>query len=167
MRLFLERRRPPQSWTRRHILGAFAVGRLIAAGIAALAKPQLGWLILKDERSKSIVTLSLFRVAGLTGTVTFIVLSLLPGSERPHTGLLRQIEHVIAHWPTAVFSNWGTRGPERVSWSIYFSLSSRRRWSWRGTGFLAVILSSSILSRARLASATRKVSQYGSKSVSA
>ena len=61
----------------------------------------------KDERSKSIVTMSLFRVAGLTCTLTLVVLSLLPGSERPQTGLPGQIEHVIAYCATAVFLGLG------------------------------------------------------------
>jgi VanZ family protein len=49
------------------------------------------------------VTMSLFRVAGLTCTLTLVVLSLLPGSERPHTGLPGQIEYVIAYCATAFF----------------------------------------------------------------
>jgi len=48
------------------------------------------------------VTLSLFRVPGLACTLTLIVLSLLPGSERPRTGLPGQIEHIIAYCATAI-----------------------------------------------------------------
>ena len=95
------------------------------------------------------MTLSLFRVAGLTGTLTLIVLSLLPGSELPHTGLPGQIEHVIAYCATAVFLGLGYSTARARIVVVYFSLSLRQRWSWRSTGFLAVTLSSSILSRAR------------------
>jgi hypothetical protein len=47
------------------------------------------------------VLLSLFRVAGLACIVALIVLSLVPGTERPHTGLPGQIEHFIAYCGTA------------------------------------------------------------------
>jgi hypothetical protein len=89
------------SGTRHHNLGArnvlvFAIGRPIAAEIAAFGKTIVGLVNPEDERSQSVVTLSLFRVAGLTGTLTLIVLS-LPG----------QIEHVIAYCATAVFLGLG------------------------------------------------------------
>jgi hypothetical protein len=95
------------------------------------------------------VTMSLFRVAGLTGTLTLVVLSLLPGSERPHTGLPGQLEHVIAYCATAVFLGLGySTARARVGVVLFLALLAAR-WSWRSTGFLVVTLSSSILSRAR------------------
>jgi hypothetical protein len=54
-----------------------------------------------------IVLLSLFRVAGWACVVALIVLSLVPGSERPHTGLPGQIEHVIAYCGTAALLGLG------------------------------------------------------------
>jgi hypothetical protein len=47
------------------------------------------------------VLLCLFRVAGLACTVALIILSLVTGAERPHTGLPGQIEHIIAYCGTA------------------------------------------------------------------
>jgi hypothetical protein len=54
-----------------------------------------------------IVLLSLFRVAGWACIVALIILSLVPGSERPHTGLPGQIEHFVAYCGTAAFLGLG------------------------------------------------------------
>jgi VanZ family protein len=50
-----------------------------------------------------------YRVMGLACVVALIVLSLLPGNERPHTGLSGQIEHAVAYFGTAVFLALGFR----------------------------------------------------------
>jgi VanZ family protein len=49
------------------------------------------------------------RAMGLTYVVVLIVLSLLPGNERPHTGLSGQLEHTVAYFGTAVFLALGFR----------------------------------------------------------
>lgn len=56
----------------------------------------------------------LFRVAGLCGIILILVLSLVPGSERPHTGLPGGAEHFLAYCLTAAvlalgFWAWSTR----------------------------------------------------------
>jgi VanZ family protein len=43
----------------------------------------------------------LSRAAGWIGVAAIVVVSTLPGSERPHTGLAGQIEHVLAYFMTA------------------------------------------------------------------
>jgi hypothetical protein len=45
----------------------------------------------------------LSRAIGLGCVAAIIVLSLLPGDERPHTGLAGQIEHTLAYFGTALF----------------------------------------------------------------
>jgi VanZ family protein len=49
------------------------------------------------------------RAMGSACIVVLIVLSILPGNERPHTGLSGQIEHVIAYFGTAVSLALGFR----------------------------------------------------------
>ena len=51
----------------------------------------------------------LSRAIGLACVAAIIVLSLLPGDERPHTGASGQIEHAIAYFGTAVFLALGFR----------------------------------------------------------
>jgi membrane associated rhomboid family serine protease len=51
----------------------------------------------------------LSRVTGLACVAAIIVLSLLPGDERPHTGASGQIEHVAAYLGTAVLLALGFR----------------------------------------------------------
>ena len=51
----------------------------------------------------------LSRAIGLACVAAIIVLSLLPGYERPHTGASGQIEHAIAYFGTAVFLALGFR----------------------------------------------------------
>jgi 4-amino-4-deoxy-L-arabinose transferase-like glycosyltransferase len=41
------------------------------------------------------------RAAGFFGVLAIIVLSLVPGTYRPHTGLPGEAEHFIAYFPTA------------------------------------------------------------------
>jgi VanZ family protein len=50
-----------------------------------------------------------FRAMGLACSVALIVLSLLPGNERPHTGSPGQLEHIVAYFGTAVFLALGFR----------------------------------------------------------
>jgi VanZ family protein len=49
------------------------------------------------------------RAVGLACVVALIVLSLLPGNERPHTGSPGQLEHIVAYFGTAVFLALGFR----------------------------------------------------------
>jgi VanZ family protein len=51
--------------------------------------------------------LSLLRAAGWACIAALIILSLVPGGERPHTGLPGQIEHVIAYCGTAAVLGLG------------------------------------------------------------
>jgi VanZ family protein len=53
--------------------------------------------------------LRLSRAIGLACVAAIIVLSLVPGDERPHTGLAGQIEHALAYFGTAVFLALGFR----------------------------------------------------------
>jgi hypothetical protein len=57
---------------------------------------------LEDRRSEAHL-LRLSRAIGLACVAVIIVLSLVPGDERPHTGLAGQIEHALASFGTAVF----------------------------------------------------------------
>jgi hypothetical protein len=47
------------------------------------------------------VLFSLFRAVGWTCVVAIVMLSLVPGNERPHTGLTGRFDHVIAYCGTA------------------------------------------------------------------
>jgi VanZ family protein len=58
------------------------------------------------ENEARLVRLS--RAVGLACVVILIVLSVLPGNERPHTGFPGQIEHVFAYFGTALFLTWGS-----------------------------------------------------------
>jgi VanZ family protein len=51
--------------------------------------------------------LRLAQIATWTGIVTITVLSLLPGSERPHTGLPGQVEHFLAYACTGLAASFG------------------------------------------------------------
>jgi VanZ family protein len=53
--------------------------------------------------------LRLSRAIGWACVAAIIVLSLVPGDERPHTGLAGQIEHALAYFGTAVFLALGFR----------------------------------------------------------
>jgi VanZ family protein len=50
-----------------------------------------------------------WRAMGLACVVALIVLSLLPGNERPHTGSPGQLEHTVAYFGTAAFLALGFR----------------------------------------------------------
>jgi VanZ family protein len=50
-----------------------------------------------------------FRAMGLACVALVFILSLLPGNERPHTGLSGQLEHTVAYFGTAVFLALGFR----------------------------------------------------------
>jgi VanZ family protein len=49
------------------------------------------------------------RAVGFACIVVLIVLSLLPGNERPHTGSPGQLEHAVAYFGTALFLTLGFR----------------------------------------------------------
>jgi VanZ family protein len=49
------------------------------------------------------------RAVGFACIVVLIVLSLLPGNERPHTGSPGQFEHAVAYFGTAAFLALGFR----------------------------------------------------------
>ena len=49
----------------------------------------------------------LTRIGGWLAVVTIIVLSLLPGNERPHTGTPGYIEHIAAYLITAALLTFG------------------------------------------------------------
>jgi VanZ family protein len=51
--------------------------------------------------------LTLIRAVGWACVVALVILSLVPGGERPHTGLPGQIEHVIAYCGTAAVLGLG------------------------------------------------------------
>jgi VanZ like family len=69
-----------------------------------------------------ILSFAISRVAGFVGVLVIIVLSLLPGAERPHTGLPGMAEHFIAYCLTASALAFGFRSMvSRVA--IAFSLA--------------------------------------------
>jgi VanZ family protein len=55
-------------------------------------------------------------IAGWLAVFTIVVLSLLPGSERPHTGASGHIEHIAAYLITAALLTFGYKG--RRVWAI-------------------------------------------------
>jgi Na+/proline symporter len=64
-------------------------------------------MIRPQGHEPSLVRLS--RVIGLACVGVLIVLSLLPGDERPHTGAPGQLEHAVAYFGTAAFLALGFR----------------------------------------------------------
>jgi hypothetical protein len=60
-----------------------------------------------NQFGKSVVLRCLFRTAGWACVVAIVVLSVVPGNERPHTGMPGQIEHVIAYCGTATLLGLG------------------------------------------------------------
>jgi VanZ family protein len=58
--------------------------------------------------------LAIVRAAGLIGVLAIIVLSLVPGADRPHTGLPGKVEHFIAYCSTASALAFGFR--TRAAW---------------------------------------------------
>jgi hypothetical protein len=60
-----------------------------------------------NQFGKSVVLRCLFRTAGWACVVAIVVLSVVPGNERPHTGMPGQIEHVIAYCGTAILLGLG------------------------------------------------------------
>ena len=56
-----------------------------------------------------------FRIAGWLAVAAIVVLSLLPGQERPHSGAPGELEHLFAYLVAAVvlgigYPEWKTRG---------------------------------------------------------
>jgi O-antigen ligase len=58
--------------------------------------------------------LAIVRAAGFFGVLAIIVLSLVPGADRPHTGLPGMVEHFIAYCFTASALAFGFR--TRAAW---------------------------------------------------
>ncbi len=58
----------------------------------------------------------LARILGWLAVVTIIVLSLLPGNDRPHTGAPGYVEHIAAYSITASLLTFGYTG--RLVWAI-------------------------------------------------
>jgi VanZ family protein len=67
----------------------------------------IGRIALKMNRLQIYETepglLRLFRAIGAVCLIALVVLSLLPGDERPHTGAAGQAEHAVAYFGTAMF----------------------------------------------------------------
>jgi VanZ family protein len=70
----------------------------------------------------------LARYSAWTCVALIIILSLLPGSERPHTGAPGKLEHFLAYTGTGVFAAFG------------YSLASQRFIFW-----MAIVILSSLL----------------------
>ncbi|WP_374545276.1 VanZ family protein [Rhodoblastus sp.] len=65
------------------------------------------------------------RVAGWIGLGLILIVSLVPGPERPHTGLSGQMEHTIAYLMTATAYSWSSsRLQERLAWLAFLSAVS-------------------------------------------
>jgi hypothetical protein len=62
---------------------------------------------MSNQFGKNVVLGCLFRAAGWACVVAIIVLSVVPGNERPHTGVPGQIEHVLAYCGTATLLGLG------------------------------------------------------------
>jgi VanZ family protein len=79
-----------------------------------------------QNRSRKItgsLPMSLLRGVGLACVLIIIILSLLPGPERPHTGLTGQTEHVVAYSATAVFLGLGYQTRQaRVAILLFLAL---------------------------------------------
>jgi VanZ family protein len=61
----------------------------------------------RAEHYMRTLLLRLARIATWSGIVTITVLSLLPGSERPHTGLPGQVEHFLTYACTGLAASFG------------------------------------------------------------
>jgi len=75
----------------------------------------------------------LFRVAGLCGIILILILSLIPGTERPHTGLPGGAEHFLAYCLTAAilalgFWSWSMRIAIAVGLTFLASLMEIQLW---------------------------------------
>jgi hypothetical protein len=58
-----------------------------------------------------VMIMRLLRIAGVVGICLIIVLSLVPGPYRPHTGAPGNLEHFVAYALTALVLAWGWRSP--------------------------------------------------------
>ena len=57
---------------------------------------------------------NLFRAGGWVGTVAIVVLSVLPGDDRPHSGAPGVLEHIVAYLLVAALFTLGYRGAKRI-----------------------------------------------------
>jgi hypothetical protein len=62
------------------------------------------------------VLIAISRVTGCFGVLAIMVLSLIPGIDRPHSGLPGVAEHFIAYYSTAFASSLGFRST--ASWVV-------------------------------------------------
>jgi VanZ family protein len=68
---------------------------------------------------------SLMRLAGWIGFALILVISLLPGNERPHTGAPGRVEHFAAYLMTAAAYGYGcSLLRERLTWLAFLSAAS-------------------------------------------
>jgi VanZ family protein len=67
---------------------------------------------------------AMLKVLAAACCLVIIVLSLLPGNERPHTGFSGNIEHVVAYAGTACFVALALRRPSLPVLVIAFSAAS-------------------------------------------
>jgi VanZ family protein len=76
--------------------------------------------------SKNVISLkSLMRLAGWIGFGLILILSLVPGNERPHTGATGQAEHFTAYLMTAAAYGYGcSLLRERLTWLAFLSAAS-------------------------------------------
>jgi hypothetical protein len=58
-----------------------------------------------------VMIVRLSQMAGVVGVCLIIVLSLVPGPYRPHTGASGNLEHFLAYALTALSLAWGWRSP--------------------------------------------------------
>jgi hypothetical protein len=58
-----------------------------------------------------VMIVRLSQMAGVVGVCLIIVLSLVPGPYRPHTGASGNLEHFLAYALTALALAWGWRSP--------------------------------------------------------
>jgi hypothetical protein len=67
----------------------------------------------------------LMRLAGWIGFGLILIISLVPGNERPHTGAPGQMEHFTAYLMTAAAYGYGClRLRERLTWLALLSAAS-------------------------------------------
>jgi VanZ family protein len=67
----------------------------------------------------------LLRLIGWVGFGLILIISLVPGSERPHTGMPGHLEHCIAYFMTATAYSCGcSRLRERLTWLAFLSAAS-------------------------------------------
>lgn len=75
--------------------------------------------------SETVTSLNPLRLAGWVGFGLIVVISLVPGSQRPHTGMPGQMEHFIAYLMTALAYGYGClQLRKRLTWLVFLSAAS-------------------------------------------